>query len=362
MDTGTLLFSSCSMAVPSFARTTTSSTLKASSRSAKSKDTTKPETTHSTDLLNRSPAITRKLKRPSTLTRRDRESIAYSADLHYIKPSNPSKPCPLAALPSELRTIIYSYVSGNFQRPVLMNYRRERHYPPALLQICRAVRIEAAYMYYTYTAFTWIVKNLNFTTVTKWLSSLPSAHRALLSRNKKLTIEIIPGLQKSYTYPPKDFLLDATVQDHWKACQPFGNLYSVKGLRTSHGTHDHVRVNFILFCRLASWLKLCSQPSYADVDWDYTFYMPQDTYSKRELNKSLGEHERSFCLFLRFELKKLWTRNRCEDRIKQPFLKMADAFIEAYEKMEAQSSSSIVYPCTGMVSRLQNVRELVEHW
>ncbi|KAF1362806.1 hypothetical protein EJ07DRAFT_56185, partial [Lizonia empirigonia] len=203
------------------------------------------------------------LKRPSTLTIRARESIAYNADFHYIRASNPSKPCPLAALPSEIRSLIYSQVFGDLQRPVLMNYRRVRHSPSILLQVCRAVRIEAAYMYYTSTAFTWIIKNLNFTTITKWLSNLHPLHRALLSRNRSLTIGIIAGLHNSYTYPPKDFLIDDTMPNHWKACQPFGNLYAVR--------NDHIRTNFILFCRLASWLKSCSRPTYADIEWNYTF-------------------------------------------------------------------------------------------
>ncbi|KAF9694555.1 hypothetical protein EKO04_007416 [Ascochyta lentis] len=340
------------MAVPSFARATAASTLRASPQSTKARDTTTPERRRSTPISTGSPEVVKPLKRPSTLSRRDRESIAYNADLYYIRATNSSKPCPLASLPSELRTLIYAYVFDDFHKPVLMNYRRVRHSPSALLQICRAIRIEAAYMYYTSTAFTWIIKNLNFNPIAKWLSNLNPLHRALLSRNKNLVIEIAGELQKSYTYPPKDFLLDDTIQNHWKACQPFGNLYAVK--------NDRTRINFMLFCRLASWLKLCLQPVYAKIKWKYAFDMPQDNYSKRELNRSLGQHERDSQIFLQYQLQRLWTRNRCERRIKQPVLDIADAFIDAYAKMENSGPSA--YPFDDMVNRLDAQRKLVEIW
>ncbi|KZM25842.1 uncharacterized protein EKO05_0009208 [Ascochyta rabiei] len=340
------------MVVPSFARATAASALKASPQSDKTRDVMTPEQRRSTKASTGGLRAAKTLKRPSTLSKRDRESIAYNADLHYIKASNPSKPCPLAALPSELRTLIYTYAFDDFQRPVLMNYRRVRHSPSALLQICRAVRIEAAYIYYTSTAFTWTIKNLNFVTIAKWLSNLNPLHRALLSRNENLVIETTGELQKSYTYPPQDYLLDDTIHNHWKACQPFGNLYAVKD--------ERVRINFIMFCRLASWLDLCSKPVYAHVKWRYAFDMPQDSYSKRELNRSLGQHERSVRIFLQHQLKKLWIRNRCEKRIKQHVLDLAEAFIGAYAKMEDSGPS--VYPFDDMVGRLNAQRTLVETW
>lgn len=355
-----------SMAVPSFAFATTSSNLKASQRTKKSADATVSEKTQRENSPKGNPTVTRKLKRPSTLSKQDRDIIAYNADLHFIKALNPSKPCPLAALPSELRTLIYSHILDGLQRPILMNYGRKRQSPPALLQICRAIRIEAAYTYYTCTSFTWIVKNLNFTTIAEWLGSLQSSHRALLSRNQNLAIEIITKLQNSYTYPPKGFLLDDTIENHWKACQPFGNLYNVRRMRTdleglqSTATHDDVRIYFILFCRLASWLKFRSQSVHPSCRWNYTFDMPQDNYSKRGLSMSLSHNDGSFSMFLRHQLKKLWVRNRCEDKIKQPILEMADAFIEAYENMEGQVP--IAYPMVDMVGRLKAQRQLIESW
>ncbi|KAF2631084.1 hypothetical protein BU25DRAFT_223947 [Macroventuria anomochaeta] len=359
------------MAVPSFARATASSTLKASPNGGKSNDVT---TTQGSGTFSGTSGTDRKLKRPSTLTRRARESIAYNADLYHIKPSNPSKPCPLAALPSELRTLIYSHTFGDLQSPVLMNYGRKRHSPSKLLQTCRAIRIEAAYMYFTEASFTWLVKNLNFNAIVKWLESLQPSHRALLSRNRNLTIEVIPGLLKLFTYPPKDFLLDDTLQNHWKACQPFGNLYAVRAMHTNSGTrrslarfddpgydpaHDNAKVFFLLFCRLAVWSRLCTQSIYAGIQWKYTFDLPSDSHGKRSLNNALGEHEADLRSFLP-QLKKLWTRNRCESRIKQPILELLDAFIGAYAKMESQNP--IWYQHSDMVVRLKAQRERISCW
>jgi hypothetical protein len=346
------------MALPSFARATTSSALKSSPRSARTRDVTTSE--QGAEASEGSPRMARKLKRPSTLTRRDRESIAYNADLYYIKPSNPSKPCPLAAIPSELRTMIYGYLFGDSQRPLLMNYGRERRFPSALLQVCRAIRIEAAYLYFTCTSFTWVVRNLDFSLITTWMTRIHPTHRALLARNQNLTIEIIPGLRKSYTYPPDGYLLDATMQDHWKTCQPFGNLYTVKGLRTHPATHDHVRLYFILLCRLLSWLDIGSKPGYSDIKWHYTFDMPKENYEKREMNESLGHNESKVRYFIQRRLGKLWVRNKCEDKVREQFLDLFDAFIEAYEKMEVPVR--ITYPSAVIVSRLKDIRRLVECW
>jgi hypothetical protein len=363
------------MSVPSFARATASSTLKASPRGKVPKDVTTLDKPQSSKTSLGSPSKDGKLKRPSTLTKRARESIAYNADLYYIKPANASKPCPLAALPSELRSLIYGHTFGDLQRPILMNYGRKRHSPSALLRVCRAIRIEAAYLYFTGASFTWTIKNLNFNMLIKWLQNLQPSHRALLSRNRNLSIELTPGLHKSYTYPPKDYLLDDTMQNHWKACQPFGNLYAVKAMRTHHGLHggslarfhdptydpehDNIQVFFVLFCRLGSWLRLCLQSGYANIKWNYTFDLPADNHGRRSLNTSLGDHEAGFRRFLH-QLKTLWTRNQCESRIRQPVLDLFDAFIEAYTQMESQNP--IGYRYDDMEGKLRTLRRYIDNW
>src|SRR5207244_1706016 len=122
------------MALPSYGRATSSSTLKASPRSSKVEDPANPRGTP------------KKYKRPSTLTTEDRRTIAYHADLHPIKPFEPSKPCPLSELPSEIRSVIYTYVLRDQQLPYI-----RPHFRPSLMHICRAIRIEAAYTYFTST-------------------------------------------------------------------------------------------------------------------------------------------------------------------------------------------------------------------
>jgi hypothetical protein len=344
------------MSTPSFARATAASKSKATPQGGASKDVAispqTPTKNSTPGAFSGSLMSEKKLKRPSTLTKRTRESIAYKADLYYIKPANRSKPRPLAELPSEIRTQIYSYVFGDLRKPILMNYGRVRHAPPALLQTCRGMRIEAAYTYFPEASFTWMVKNLNFSMVMKWLQSLQPSHRALLSRNQHLTIEVFPGLSKSYTYPPKDFLLDDTLRNHWKACQSFGNLYSIKGIYIhpdpldAPQTHrddlerstsqENMRMYFIFFCRLAAWARLRNQTDYSNIRWRYVFDMPTDRNSVRHLCATLIYYQEGITQFLD-HLKTLWTRNQ-NFRIKEPILEVVNAFIDAITEMTARSN------------------------
>lgn len=358
----------------SFTRATAASSSRASPKGGASGNATIPLETPTQREFSRIATPDKKLKRPSTLTRRIRESIAYNADLYYIKPLKPSKPCPLAELPSELRTQIYAYVFGDLQKPILMNYGRIQYQPAALLHVCRAIRIEAAYMYFPEASFTWMVRNLNFGKVMKWLQSLQPSHRALLSRNENLTIEIYPGLFKSFTYPPKDFLLDDTLANHWKACQPFGNLYSIKGLHPGpHSAHhtrlddldystsrDNMRLYFVFFCRLATWARLRNQAGYSKLTWRYTFDTPTDRSGVNALCESLSFYETGLSHFLMQQLKKVWARNQ-HARIKEPFLELANAFIGAIVNMTTNSSSTS-FVALDLPRRLTAFRERIEMW
>lgn len=361
------------MAGPSFAQATRSSTLRASPVKSKNEDLTTSENPQRRGSPSKSKGSTptKPLKRPSTLTRRARESIAYNADLHFIKPTNPSKLCPLAALPSELRSLIYSHVFGDLQKPIFMN-GRIRQSPAALLQVCRAIRIEAAYMYYAEASFTWIIKNFNFAMVMRWLQNLQPSHRALLSKNRNLTIEITPELRKSYTYPPKDFLLDDTMPNHWKACQPFGNLYTVTKIRASEphrglapmfddptALHTQGKVLFVLFCRLAAWSKLCTQSTFNNINWKYKFDMPSDARGRMVLYYCILNLLPDIQLFL-FKLKNFWTRNQCENRIRQPILRLFDAFLEAFGNLEDWNEDK--FRDRRLFEMLNLERERIERW
>ena len=362
------------MAGPSFAQATRSSTLRASPVKSKNEDATNtsgnPQRLGSPSKSGGS-TPTKPLKRPSTLTRRARESIAYNADLHFIKPANPSKLCPLAALPSELRSLIYSYVFGDLQKPIFMNYGRVRYSPTELLQICRAIRIEAAYMYYAEASFTWIIRNFNFAMVMKWLQNLQPSHRALLSRNRNLTIEISSELRRLYTYPPKDFLLDDTMLNHWKTCQPFGNLYTVTNIRAYNWPHEGLvpmlddpealhtqgKLFFVLFCRLAAWSKLCTQPTFNEINWKYKFDMPSN--ESERLEGCIANLLPDVQLFL-FKLKNFWTRDQCENRIRQPILRLFDAFLEAFGNLKHWNGDKFLDRALFETLKLQRGR--IERW
>jgi hypothetical protein len=134
---------------------------------------------------------------------------------------------------------------------------------PRILHISRAIRIEAAYVYYTSTPFTFTVRNLDFSKIVLWLDHVPPRHRALLTRNRRLTIKIIPGLRQGFSYPPPGWLLDGWMSQHWKDCSAFGNVYTIS-------SNPH-RIHFILFCRLLGWFLLNDALPYRDVKWHYLF-------------------------------------------------------------------------------------------
>jgi hypothetical protein len=263
------------MAPPSYARATASSTSKASPKTSKVKASESPKTTssHSLETLPVSgepdspiPTPKKSLKRPSLLTSQDRDSIAYKRDLYPIRPKDPLKPCPLANLPSELRCHIYTFLlpsTWHIHDSWAMVLRHKQHRPPSLLDICRAIRIEAAYIYYTQTIFKFTVRNLNFEPVKRWMDALPKDHRALLGRNKRLQINIIPRIANTFTYPPPNYLVDGYMEDHWKVCQQFGNIYTVQG--------DAHKKHFLVFCRLARWWTWCSKACNMPTQWTYTF-------------------------------------------------------------------------------------------
>ncbi len=246
------------MAPPSYARATQSSQLKASPNRSKVEQQTTLQSTP------------KKFKRPSTLTFGNRQKIAYNADLYHILKQDPKKPCPLAELPSEIRTVIYEYVllQPEVAQYPPIKYLARHDLPfvytwPSLLHVCRAMRIEAAYTYYTSTPFVFTVKHLDFSPVRQWVESLPPKHRALLSMNKQISIHVRIRMRDTHFFPPKGWLFDASMTDQWKTCARFGDIYSLQSRQD--------RKRFILFCRLANWWLWCAQPLYQNIKWNYMF-------------------------------------------------------------------------------------------
>ena len=249
------------MAPPSYARATLSSEQRGSPKVSKLEDPSTPQSTP------------RKLKRPSTLSLEDRQHLSYNADLYHFVKKEPSRPCILAELPSEIRTTIYAYVlqppgsTSHPQRKYSVRRNEPFHYIwPSLLHVCRAIRVEAAYTYYVHTPFIFNVTHFEFSVVRRWVEMLSSSHRALLARNQQITVNVEMAWRRTwnftYRYPPEDFMFGAPMGDHWRACSRFGNIYHVK---------DTHRVKFILFCRLATWWLWCSQPAHRNIKWNYTF-------------------------------------------------------------------------------------------
>jgi hypothetical protein len=96
-----------------------------------------------------------------------------------------------------------------------------------------------------------------------WVDSLPKEYKALLAKNKSLEVNIIPRVRNDYAYPPPNYLIDDYLEDHWKACQQFGNIYTVQG--------DRHKKHFLVFCRLAGWWTWCLKAPNTDLKWTYTF-------------------------------------------------------------------------------------------
>lgn len=339
------------MAPPSYARATAASSLKATGSPSSASKSQGPKIPTSTP---------KKLKRPSTLTPKHRQSIRYNADLYPISPQDATKPCPLATLPSELRTTIYQYTLEPHhalpqpQFVIRPGGTRVSYIWPTILHISRAIRIEAAYVYYSSTAFTFTVRNLDFSKIVFWIERLPSKHRALLTRNQQLCVKIIPGLRQGYSYPPPGWLLDAWMDQHWKDCSAFGNVYTVPTIR--HQTH------FILFCRLLGWFQLCSSKQYSGVKWKYVF----DSSFPKSIWEQCSSAEMLYN-FLRDQVGVLgmgcvaraWTRGRLGGRGRDMALMFLKDLDDTFVRVSADSREGLVDDWDWEMRRL---RRVVETW
>ena len=345
------------MAPPSYARATLSSTLKASPISTKAGDNTPP-----------SQGSPRKLKRPSLLTDRKRDVLHYLQNLHPIRPRDKSRPCGFANLPSEIRIEIYKWVFAQRWHHPARVYDGERwtrdpkYIWPDILHICRAMRIEAAHTYFTGMPFHWWLRNLDFRPVNKWVDMLPREHRVLLSQNPYMVIDITPMLKDDYgawyirTEPPSGYLMDDSLENHWKRCEPFGNLHSLSS--------DVHRKHFIAFCRFATWWSWCSRSANRSIRWEYTF--GQQWWPTRERHQERLYKE----ILLRFLQKivgvvlapcvqKTWTRNKCGADMKKEALRLVKALDEWWEDkiMWATNEEFIIWP-----EKRDIIQDAIERW
>lgn len=334
------------MPAPSYARATASSASKATPPSpSKTKDLEAPI------------SIPRKIKRPSTLTPKHRQSITYKADLYPVRAQDPTKSCPLASLPSELRTKIYGYALQPdlaIQQPRFVckaRLRRRRYIWPKLLHISQAIRIEVAYLFYTSTPFIFYIQNFNFSKVVSWLEQLPPRHRALLTRNRNLSIQIMPGLRPSHTYPPKGFLLDNWMSEHWEACSAFGNLYTISSAQ--HQTH------FILFCRLMTWFQLNSTMPYRNMTWRYDV---NHSGFQRSIWDQCGDAETMWKL-LSEEVRvvemgcveKTWTRGRVKGKGREEAFSFLSDLDGVFARVGVDSKEELLQMWASTMKRLKGV-------
>lgn len=332
------------MPLPSYARATTSSALKAASNPNQHASPSKQPPTPKF-------APKKTLKRPSTITPRYRESIAYNSDLYHIKPHDPSKPCHLANLPSELRTTIYGYALSNFfsfdytphPRSTVRKYTRYYIYP-YILHICRAVRIEAAYTYYTSTPFEFEVRNLDFFPAIDWLTQLPAPHRALIKKNQHLGITILPYLRKWTNYPPANYLLDAPMTVHWENCATYGNLYNAR-----HKLH------FMLFCRLLRWFHYNDDRG---LRWRYALRWPHTPRHWLDDPVLLDESlETMVKVFRMGSATGGWTRERVGGRGRKEAMVFLEALDRARGSDNGTSSDEEAWQTV-----VRKLREMVEKW
>lgn len=339
------------MTSPRYARATTSSSLKASPKAVTAIDVSSTN------------AHARKFKRPSLLTAAERSRILYTRDLFPIKPRHKSQSCHLASLPSELRMEIYQYVLFDevLRFPeVVLDGQKWRHEPkyiwPAMLHICRGIRIEAAYAYYTNAPFSWHIRNLDFSPVMKWANMLPREHRALLVRNQKIKIDVLPSFVDDLTYPPPGYLIDDYEEAHWRRCEPFGNLYSLNTI--------YHRKHFIAFCRLATWWSWCSKPVYTHIRWNYMFgdgYMVGWSYrsgvgTERQLNRFMRAAVSAIAMPC---VMRAWTRNDRRTDMKSKAVEWVNALDHWWGK---RTNAALRDEQVEWLHRIDMIRHAISLW
>jgi hypothetical protein len=339
------------MGTPSYAAPTTSSALK-----------TKPHPSldkiPSTKLSSQPTPTLKELKRPSTLTSHQRLSIAQNTSLHPIKPHDPSKPCPLATLPSELRLEVYEYIIGitsATSQPGSLYLPRTSttmYDSPAILKVCKAIRIEAAYVYYALTPLEFTVRNLDFKHILNWLRCMPASHRALLARNRRLTITILSSLRHTHTYPPVGWLLDAHMDTHWKATRAFGKMYT---LRKSQ------RINFILFARLMTWFRVNSTSMCRGMRWCYVFETGSSMrWERSDPATDLLEFARERLLVLGTDcVQKAWTRGQMKETGQEEAMLFVSDLDRCFRRVSEGCGGEVLEEWEALISRL---RKTVEQW
>jgi hypothetical protein len=226
----------------------------------------------------------------------------------------------------------------------------KQHLSLPLLRVCRALRIEAAYTYYTATVFRFSVRNLDFEPVRKWVDGLSKEHRALLGKNKGLEINIVPRVVNKFTYPPPNFLVDGYLEEHWKACQQFGNIYTIRG--------DAHKKHFLIFCRLASWWTWCCLPRNKALRWNYTLDALPNSLHGVLLPMFLYEH---VTVLTKPCVHKAWKRGGDVRSLRRAAIELLDALNKCYEE-EYEKTDDGYMNVQGWDDLMDEIRRAVERW
>jgi hypothetical protein len=275
-------------------------------------------------------------KEPSTLPDRTRHRHSSNAPLS-IKPADGSRPCPIANLPSELRLCLYSYLLPKdlecidevaYLSNIKRYSQRERKMSDFrwkwLFCVCRLLRTEATYEFYTKTHFTLppIVLG-NYEALEIWLWSISPAQRSALTQNPNLKLPLSLGSFHGSTSSE----IGSTLP---KLSKRFGNVDLISDPR-------HRRL-FLSFCTLASWWLLCAGPLLEGITWSYeiSLYHSYDSPpSDDQWSAYIYTLKQYFSRLLQTValpcVQNTWVRERREGEMKKEALNMLEAFDQAMQ-------------------------------
>lgn len=184
----------------------------------------------------------------------ERKAIALHEKM-MIKPADPNQPCGFAKLPTEIRQMIFdavilpysTIVTGSVSVRGTPGWRQ-------LSSVCRRIRAEAAYTYYSQASFEFWVRHLDFSSIESWLRQMAPEHRSHLAVNRNPLRIVLDGFNWNRNFRQVNMI--------WRFCRPFGNVYTVPGQQ--HKFHCFT------FAKWASWFLFCAQPPFAGIRWSYT--------------------------------------------------------------------------------------------
>ena len=228
-----------------------------------------------------------------------------------VKATGSQNPCPLLVLPPELRLCIYSYLLPRHHYAEL-GFSKFRNPWWILFQICRVVRTEAMYEFYTKTNFTLPSITIDhYEALTKWLLSINPEQRLLLAKNPNLRLPL--RLNLPWTF-------DHCNEHLWRHCRRFGNVYEIENLGN--------RLRFARFCSLASWLLWCKGPLVKDISWSYEIRIRRSSREMEHLNIWYRQNLHVVALTC---VQNAWAREERKREMKEPALKLLEAIDSAMQ-------------------------------